>query len=115
MILQLGSDLPALRRAILMAVLYADIFDYPLTLVEIHRYMIEAGAPFEVLAHLMADDALIPKLVQRSGDYYSLPGRESIITVRMQRQQVAARLWPKAVHYGRMIAALPFIRMTAVT
>jgi hypothetical protein len=100
-----------ISRAILNTVVYGDIFDYPLTLTEIHRYLTWSSASLETVSGLVASHALLRKV----GRYYTLPGRESIAETRECRQQVAMRLWPEAIRYGRMIARLPFVRMVAVT
>ena len=53
-------------------------------------------------------------MVQRNG-FVALRGRSEIIDVRRRRMARAERLWPSAMYYGRLIAALPYVRMVAVT
>jgi hypothetical protein len=100
-----------LNRAILNTVIYADIFDYPLTLTEIHRYLTNACAPLEVVSTLTAAHHFLRPV----GGYYTLPGREAIISTRARREKEAVRLWREARFYGWIIAGLPFVRMVAVT
>ncbi|NJN44168.1 MAG: hypothetical protein HC806_05215 [Anaerolineae bacterium] len=98
-----------LIRALLQTVTYADIFDYPLTLDEIHRYF--HGIP--------VSNSSIEKLLTRnhllstSDGYFTLPGREENIQTRKRREQISKDLWPHAHRYGLKIARLPFIRMVA--
>jgi hypothetical protein len=49
------------------------------------------------------------------GEYFALRGREYLVQTRQRREEIAARVWPKAAYYARMIASLPFVRMVAVT
>ena len=102
------NDLSALHQAMLHTVSYADIFDYPLTAAEIHRYL-------GLSATLETVQSALPGPLVRSADYYTLPGRAAIVSMRQRRQQIASSLWPHALHYGRLIARLPFVRMVAVT
>ena len=109
------EDFFSLAHAILLSIIYADVFDYPLTAAEIHRYLPGIGVSVEVVTDVLRDRRLVPGLIVRSGDYYTLPGRESICEIRRKRLQVAEQLWPRALYYGRMISRLPFVRMLAVT
>ncbi|MGZ9223643.1 MAG: hypothetical protein ACXW4Q_16180, partial [Anaerolineales bacterium] len=100
-----------LLRSVFHTLAYADIFDYPLTASEVHRYLTAAKASREEVARVLLDASLFAQV----DDYFTLRGREHIVETRKRRAIIAAQLWPKAVRYGRMIAMLPFVRMVAVT
>ena len=104
-----------LENAIVQSVSYADVFDYPLTAHEVHRYLIGVRASASEVGRALAGSRLAPgRLAHRDG-FFTLPGREQIVELRRQRKVPAKRLWRGAVHYGRRIAGLPFVRMVAVT
>src|SRR5690606_114120 len=58
---------------------------------------------------------LVPRHLSVTDGYFTLPGREAIVPIRPEREQAAARLWPRGIHYGRVIASLPVVRMVAIT
>lgn len=103
----------ALDHAILRTMAYADVFDYPLNAREIHRYLIRRRAARAVVETSL--ERLATEKLNRLGEFYTLPGREQIVALRRERAWVAARLWPKALRYGRAIARLPYVRMVALT
>ena len=104
-----------LEHAILRTVAYADIFDYPLTEQELHRFLVGVSAPFSAVREVLHAELLgRQRLIQTHG-YLALPGRASIVEVRLRRQFVSARLWRKGMRYGLAIASLPFVRMVAIT
>lgn len=100
-----------ITRAILDTVVYADVFDYPLTLPEIHRYLTGVNTARQDITELLVSGFLL----QQVGEYYTLPGREAIVSMRKHREREAARLWRAARFYGGVITRLPFVRMVAVT
>lgn len=106
---------PRLQRAVLQTVTYADIFDYPLTPDEIHRYLIGVPASRDAVHALLDGDALIPAHLSRREEFITLAGRETIVDVRRERERLAGALWVQALRYGRMLASFPFVRMVAVT
>jgi hypothetical protein len=115
MISDLNLDLSPLSLAILHTVVYADIFDYPLSLYEIQRYLTSDTASIETVSALLQDGSIVPGLLNRMGEYYVLRGREKIVSTRKRRKQIASHLWLEAIRFGRMIASLPFVRMVSVT
>src|SRR5438445_3526288 len=109
------SELQAVRRAAIRAVAYADVFEYPLDVAQIVRYLHGVVATRAVTTTAL-DQAAGPAgpLSCRDG-LYTLRGREDLVAQRQLRAANAARLWPVARWYGRVISQLPFVRMVAVT
>src|SRR5215207_9589054 len=108
-VLDVSSD--NLLHSVLQTLVYADIFDYPLTAQEVYRYLTSGGASAEEVAGVLSNKTFFTRV----GDYFTLHGREKIVETRKRRATIAAQLWPKAVRYGRIIARLPFVRMITVT
>ena len=107
----IDHSLDNLSHAALQTVAYADIFDYPLTGREIHHYLIGVSAPLDAVIRILEED----RLFTRIGEYYTLPGREEIVSIRVQREARSRALLPRAIQYGRILGALPYIRMVALT
>ena len=101
----------AMGRAVLETLAYSDVFEYPLHLDELHRYLpIRA----EVAQMPQALNALT-ELVGKQDDFYFLSGREKIVEIRKRRESHSHKLIGLALRYGRMLGFLPFIRMVALT
>ena len=100
-----------LSRAALHTVAYADIFDYPMTVSEIHRYLTDLSAPLVAVMQALEEN----RLFTRTGDYFTLPGREELVSIRIQREAQSRKLMPRAIQYGRILGALPYVRMVALT
>jgi hypothetical protein len=105
----------SLASAILRTIAYADVFDYPLTASEIARYLEGVPCPPDRVRHTLDGDPLLAKRLGRSGEYFFLSDRQQIVDTRRARAAAAARVWPRAIRYGRTIARLPFVRMVAVS
>ncbi len=100
----------SLENAILQTLAYSDIFDYPLTIDELHRFL---GAPSSM------DDveqcAAMMKDISFKDGYYFLAGRDEIVELRQSREAVSRKVFERAMFYGRILGALPFVRMVALT
>lgn len=106
-------SIPSLSRAILRTVAYGDLFDFPMTLPEVHRYL--EATPADVEEVRRTAEEMTPDRLERVGSYIMLPGRTQLAEVRARRAEVAARLWPEALRCASSLARLPFVRMVAVT
>jgi hypothetical protein len=107
------TNLSTLQRAIVTAVAYSDVFDFPVTAEEIRSVLPLAAMPVDVEAAL-AEDALSAHL-SVTGGYHTLRGREALVDLRLRREASSQRLQRGAKHYGGWIARLPFVRMVALT
>lgn len=104
----------SLPEAVLRTLAYGDVFSFPLTEPELHRYLIGMPASPGEIKHLLASSTL-EGWISRVGPYVCLRGREALAQVRQERALHAARLRPAAAFYGRRLAALPYVRMVAIT
>jgi hypothetical protein len=90
---------------------YSDIFEHPLRLDELHRYLPFLADVDELPAGLKA----LQEFVRRHDGVYFLAGREEIVEARRRREDRSRKLLPFAFRYGRILGSLPFIRMAALT
>ncbi len=112
----------ALDRAILGALAYHDVFDYPLTVEEIWRWLyvdhdsdaghVAAATPADVDWAVSA--LSIAGTVDRAGSYVTLKGRSEIVAVRMARHAANERKWGRARHVASVLRLVPFVRFVGV-
>jgi len=101
-------------NALLRTLVYADLFDYALTAEEVWRYSIrEKSTAVEVKTALTS--AVRMGVVLQQDELFALPGRAELFGVRLEREGFSSGLWPQAQQWGRVLAALPFVRLVAVT
>ncbi len=104
-----------LAEAILRTLIYADVFNFPMTDQEIHHFLIGSHTALEeVRAGLVASRWLAERIECVNG-YWVLHGRTAITLERHTRDAASQKLWPRARRYGVLLAHLPFVRMVALT
>ncbi len=110
-----------LRNSILATLAYYDIFEYPLTAVEIHKYLINparldravVGVP-EISLGQVANEiyrlAEGGRIVGVLG-FYGLDQRTgAVVTERLERQKIAEKKYKKLLRLARWFQLVPFVR-----
>src|SRR5262245_17927211 len=106
----------SLETAILRTVIYADVFSFPMTLEEIHHFLIhDQPVSLDQVKWALNTSDLLKKKLYRADGYIVCAGREDLIPLRMRRERASQYLWPLAVTYGCWLGRLPFVRMVAMT
>lgn len=105
-----------IEAAILRTVLYADIFNFPMTVEEIHHFLIhDEPVSLAQIHQVLASSALLREILEQHEPYIFYAGRGEIVRVRQAREAASQKLWPQAVRCGQWLARLPFVRMVALT
>jgi hypothetical protein len=105
-----------LEAAILRTILYADVFQFPLTIEEIHHYlMAEQPVSLEHVRTCMEQSAVLRQRLETVEGYYALRGRNETVALRRSRDELSEHLWKTGEAWGRWLARLPFVRMVALT
>ncbi|MEO8606716.1 MAG: hypothetical protein ABI690_02455 [Chloroflexota bacterium] len=106
----------AIEAAILRTVLYADLFHFPLTIREIHHFLIhDEPIDIEQIRQTLAESSNLQPYLQCIDEYVIYDGQEQLVTLRQMREAASEHLWPSAVRYAKWLARLPFVRMVALT
>jgi len=105
----------ALSEAILRTLIYADVFNFPMTAAEIHHFLINQRAALIDVEITLGASRWLNERIDCIEGYYVLRGRTPIIEERQQREKFSEALWPAARQYGAVLAKLPFVRMVALT
>lgn len=101
-----------IEQAVLETLAYSDIFEYPLPLDELLRYLPIPADREELKENLTS---LRSVSFDNSTGYYCLRGREEIVAIRKGRENVSEASFRRALFYGRILGIFPFVRMVSMT
>ena len=129
-----------LQKSILSTVVYYDTLDYPLTSLEIFKYLVN---PFHIaglqwgsgsesklfkprelgrfsnitlinIIKILTSQEL-KKIIDEKNGFYFLRDREDIVKTRIDRQKIADQKWKKVRNIVRWLQAIPYLKMVAVS
>ncbi|MGD8997107.1 MAG: hypothetical protein PVH80_03290 [Anaerolineae bacterium] len=104
-----------LGKAIVCTVAYADVFDYPLSAAQIHRYLLGMATDSDSVNQALQTDHWVGERLEHRAGCYTLRKRANLVELRQRRAMVATQMWPQAARYAQAIARLPFVRLVALT
>lgn len=109
-----------LRNSILATIIYYNIFDYPLTLVEIYKYLVNPGRLSKIEGGIgeikLSDitdelDRLVESgVINEKNGFYFLSGRSDLYELRIERDKTSARKWKKFLRMVKFLALAPYLR-----
>ena len=101
--------------AIARSVIYASLFDYPLTLDQLHHTLIESDQTRqEILAVYDGSETLHDMIAHRDGFFFPV-GRGDLIAERRRREARTDAFLTQHQLALRLICALPFTRLVALS
>ena len=120
-----------LERAIVETVAYFDVFDYPLTLIEVWKWLynnnfefqnsnFEINSKFKIQNSKLSDiinvldNGSLNNIIETKNGFYFLTGRQEIIRTRLERYRFAEPKYKIALQAIRCLCYLAFVEMIAV-
>jgi hypothetical protein len=101
--------------AIVRSVIYASLFDYPLTLDQLHHTLIESDqTPSEILAVYDGSELLQAIVDYRDGFFFPV-GRDDLIAERRRREGRSRAFLDRHARLLRLLCALPYTRLVALS
>jgi hypothetical protein len=101
--------------AIVRAVVYASLFDYPLTLEQLSESLVEAAATPEDVLQTFVGSAALRRVIEHRDGFFFLTGSAELIAERRRREARSRAFLNRYRPVLRLIGALPFTRLVAVS
>ena len=103
-----------IQNAILATLVYHDIFDYPLKIEEIQRYLI--GEEADPKKAQKAIETLVKnKKIKKDKTLIHLKGRKKIVERRQRRERFSKEKTKRAKFYSSLLKIIPTINLVAVS
>lgn len=94
-----------MEKAILKTLIYADLFDYPLKINEIHRWLIGKKANIRQ----------VEKALKFSKEYYFLQKRDGLVAKRKLREKQSTTFYKKAKILSQTLRFIPWIKLVGIS
>ncbi|MBI4426194.1 MAG: hypothetical protein HY567_01330 [Candidatus Kerfeldbacteria bacterium] len=114
--------LSPLEQAVIAALAYHDVFDYPLRVEELWRWLyladsrdwesITRATPADVERAVQALERAA--VVDRAGEFITRRGRSRIVATRLERHAANERKWRRAELAARFLRLVPFVQFIGV-
>jgi hypothetical protein len=101
--------------AVLGAVVYASLFDYPLTPAQLETSLIGVRADIGTIERWLRDSDLLRGAIEHRDGLYFPAGRSDLVHTRARREALSRALLDRDRRILSLISRLPFVRMVALS
>jgi hypothetical protein len=105
----------AQEQAFLRSVLYAAVFDYPLTLDQLHEALLDVRATRAEIARWYDESWALQDLIDFSDGYFFPRGRRDLLELRHKREVISRSVLKELRQPLALVLRMPFVRMAALS
>lgn len=103
------------QKSILKTLCYADIFQFPMTVSEIYKYLISDKAVSKKIVITELNELVKKKLIWKKDDYYFLLNQNKFINERKKRTIESRKKMVRAHKIAQILKFIPTISMIGVS
>jgi len=108
-----------LVKQILKTIIYYDIFNQPITIFEIWKYLINDGnnvyIKFEEIFDCLNKNDVVQLKIEKSRGFYFLKGRNNIVDERFKKQKIAIKKFNIIKKYKFIFEGVPFLKSVFIS
>ena len=101
--------------AVLRSVVYASLFDYPLTLAQLESSLLGVRADAATIEGWLAKSEFLQATIERHNGLYFPAGRSDLVRTRSRREALSRELLERDQRILKLISNMPFVRMVALS
>lgn len=109
------SNLSSLEKSVLKTISYFDVFDHPLTLMEVYKWLYQPDQKYSLhqVSQVLNSEAFKSYISHKYGFYFLL-NRDDIVRTRLNRYSIAEKKFRRALKTVKFLRFIAFIKMIAV-
>ena len=101
--------------AVLRSVIYASLFEYPLTLPQLRASLVGVAADETTIHRWCRSSAFLRHAIECRDGLYFPRGKGDMVHTRARREELSRELLERNRSLLRFVAAMPFVRMVALS
>jgi hypothetical protein len=105
----------AQEHAFLSTVIYASIFEYPLTREQLHESLIAARANLEDVTSWYEQSATLQAAIEYRDGYFFPRGRGDLLALRQRRERTSRAMLDELGKPLALVLRMPWVRMVALS
>ena len=106
---------PSQERAFLQSVVYAALFDYPLTISQLREALIGETADEAALMRWYNSSASLQAAVEYADGYFFPRGRRDLLPIRAEREARSRQMLRELARPLDLLTRMPFVRLVALS
>ena len=110
-----SAPTPAQERAFQQSVIYASLFDYPLTVDQLRESLIGQAADESTLTDWYQRSPRLQAIIEFADGYYFPRGRHALVDTRQRREARSRQLLAAHARALALVTRMPFVRMVALS
>jgi hypothetical protein len=100
----------SLEKSVLRTIIYYDIFDYPLTVMELWQWLWKYKCKLSKLVFCLKNSENLQKYIETKNGFYFLKGRKDLLDIRKTRRDYSVQKWKIALRAAKFLRAVPFLK-----
>lgn len=105
----------SIDTAIVRSILYASVFEYPLTLAQLRHALLEHAAGETDILAAYASSARLRQAVEYRDGFFFPRGRRDLVAIRRRREAHSRLFLARHRRLLTLVCALPFVRLVALS
>jgi hypothetical protein len=101
--------------AVLRSVVYASLFDYPLTLAQLESSLVGVRADAAAIESWCREGDLLAAAIEHRDGFYFPAGRADLLDTRTRREALSREMLARDRRILSFVAGMPFVRMVALS
>lgn len=99
-----------LEKAILDTIIYYDIFDYPLTVIELSQWLWKYKCKLSELVFCLKNSDRLKRYIETRNGFYFLKGRRILLDTRKIRRDYSINKWKIGLRAAKFLRTIPFVK-----